>query len=30
MNIMVFSPHPDDETLGAGGYLLKKKMKEIV
>ncbi len=25
MNIMVFSPHPDDETLGAGGYLLKKK-----
>lgn len=25
MNIMVVSPHPDDETLGAGGTLLKHK-----
>jgi LmbE family N-acetylglucosaminyl deacetylase len=23
--ILVFTPHPDDETLGAGGFLLKKK-----
>ncbi len=25
MNVMVVSPHPDDETLGAGGTLLKLK-----
>ena len=25
MNILVVSPHPDDETLGAGGTLLKMK-----
>ena len=25
MNIVVVSPHPDDETLGAGGTLLKQK-----
>lgn len=25
MNVMVISPHPDDETLGAGGTLLKLK-----
>ncbi|MBP3754181.1 MAG: PIG-L family deacetylase [Lachnospiraceae bacterium] len=25
MNILVISPHPDDETLGAGGTLLKMK-----
>ncbi|MCI8314828.1 MAG: PIG-L family deacetylase [Lachnospiraceae bacterium] len=25
MKIMVISPHPDDETLGAGGSLLKLK-----
>lgn len=25
MNILVVSPHPDDETLGAGGTLLKEK-----
>ncbi|MCW7471413.1 PIG-L deacetylase family protein [Leptospira kanakyensis] len=24
-SIIVFTPHPDDETLGAGGFLLKKK-----
>ena len=24
-NIVVVSPHSDDETLGAGGYLLKRK-----
>lgn len=23
MNILVISPHPDDETLGAGGSLLR-------
>ena len=27
MNILVVSPHPDDETLGAGGTLLKYKME---
>lgn len=27
MNILVISPHPDDETLGAGGTLLKLKEK---
>ena len=27
MNILVISPHPDDETLGAGGTLLKMKAK---
>ena len=27
MNIIVISPHPDDETLGAGGSLLKHKEK---
>lgn len=27
MNIMVVSPHPDDETLGAGGTLIKMKKK---
>ncbi len=27
MNILVVSPHPDDETLGAGGTLLKMKKK---
>lgn len=27
MKILVISPHPDDETLGAGGMLLKHKMK---
>ena len=25
MNIVVVSPHPDDETLGAGGFILKQK-----
>lgn len=25
MNIVVVSPHPDDETLGAGGFLLRQK-----
>lgn len=25
MKIMVISPHPDDETLGAGGTLLRYK-----
>ena len=25
MNIVVVSPHPDDETLGAGGTLLRMK-----
>ena len=25
MNVLVISPHPDDETLGAGGALLKFK-----
>ena len=25
MNIVVISPHPDDETLGCGGTLLKHK-----
>lgn len=25
MNILIVSPHPDDETLGAGGTLLKRK-----
>lgn len=24
-NVMVISPHPDDETLGAGGSILKLK-----
>jgi LmbE family N-acetylglucosaminyl deacetylase len=24
-SIIIFTPHPDDETLGAGGFLLKKK-----
>lgn len=27
MNVLVISPHPDDETLGAGGTLLKFKEK---
>ncbi len=27
MNIMVVSPHPDDETLGAGGTIIKMKGK---
>ncbi len=27
MKVMVISPHPDDETLGAGGTLLKFKEK---
>ena len=27
MNVLVISPHPDDETLGAGGTLLKFKDK---
>ena len=27
MNIMVISPHPDDETLGAGGTLLRLKQE---
>lgn len=27
MNIVIVSPHPDDETLGAGGTLLKQKAK---
>ncbi len=27
MNVLVISPHPDDETLGAGGTLLKLKEK---
>ena len=27
MNIIVVSPHPDDETLGAGGTLIKMKKK---
>ncbi len=27
MNIVVVSPHPDDETLGAGGMLLRQKAK---
>lgn len=26
-SVIVFTPHPDDETLGAGGYLLKKKFE---
>lgn len=25
MKIMIISPHPDDETLGAGGSILKFK-----
>ncbi|TGL45828.1 PIG-L deacetylase family protein [Leptospira perdikensis] len=25
--VLVFTPHPDDETLGAGGFLLKKKQE---
>ncbi|MDE6890921.1 MAG: PIG-L family deacetylase, partial [Lachnospiraceae bacterium] len=25
MKIAVISPHPDDETLGAGGFLLKHR-----
>ena len=28
MNVLVISPHPDDETLGAGGTLLKAKEEE--
>ncbi len=27
MNILIVSPHPDDETLGAGGTLIKMKKK---
>ena len=27
MNIVVVSPHPDDETLGAGGTLLRQKAR---
>ena len=27
MNVLIVSPHPDDETLGAGGTLLKLKEK---
>ena len=27
-NIIVFAPHPDDETLGCGGYLLKLKKEK--
>lgn len=30
MNILVVSPHPDDETLGAGGSLLKLKKENKV
>ena len=26
--IIIISPHPDDETLGAGGFLLKSKAKD--
>lgn len=30
MRILVISPHADDETLGAGGTLLKYKIKGII
>ena len=28
-NVIIISAHPDDETLGAGGTLLKHKSKGI-